>query len=205
MATGGTGPEFAQQTFSYLVILPAALGVLGGFLGNYALSVIQNSRGHWNKRSEQICAALERAADLGVEYWTAQRTSDAETKLIEAKIVGIQSRIDGLVAAFLPSCPVTERGRLLELQIQVRNALTGGSFQSNSEADAAKALDVQVCVNLFIVQLHITSDAANSPFKFFRFSSFYIRGFWGRACKVCYILWRRRPLPKAVRQAIYPD
>lgn len=192
----------AAESFSYLVLLPAGLGVLGGFVSNYTLSTIQNSRGRWNKRAELICEILEKSAELGVEYWTKTREKIEDTKILEAKIIGAQFRLDGLMATFLRSCPIGNVENLRLKQIAVRNALTGGNFQSEPASDISRALEVQVSINDLIVEIQATSDAMVRPWR--RTRSLIFRGKRVGRLGALWLsrIWQNRKLPAFIQRRL---
>jgi hypothetical protein len=86
------------------------VGAIIGFASAFLLRSWQYRRDVWLKRVEGLCAVLDLAAQSGTEYWIAGRadqgngvhkdsSSEAKSDQTEARIIGLQGRVDGMFAS----------------------------------------------------------------------------------------------------------
>lgn len=144
------------------------LGALIGFASAFLLRSWQYRRDVWLKRVENLCSTVDLAAQSSTEYWTA-RDDDAalsdttKTDIAEARILGLQTRIDGMVSALELDEP--DKARILFLLGDLRDCLTGGSFAgAQRRRDLERARLVQMFASDLIVAVWA---AAYSHLSFF--------------------------------------
>ena len=129
------------------------VGAALGFASALSLKWWAYRRDLWLSRVDNFCEAVDAAADVASEYWLESRV-DADAALSrsldlkEAKIIGLQTRLDGLYASLEFDNPILEQ-RLSEL----RDALTGGNFNvANRDADGERVRLVQTHASDLIVE-----------------------------------------------------
>lgn len=153
--------EVASKTFEILILLPATLGVIGGGMSNLFIRIWQYGQDSWGSLVDSICENLESLGDLGTEYWCSAGKDATEDSIREAKILGLQSRIDGLMGDFYDRVHPSRRKLHIACQSKVRDAATGGSFQSSPTQDKSAALVLQSAISDMII--HINSEKIRVP------------------------------------------
>lgn len=144
------------------------LGALIGFASAFLLRSWQYRRDVWLKRVENLCSTVDLAAQSSTEYWTtrddeAASSDTTKTDIAEARILGLQTRIDGMVSALELDEP--DKERILLLLGDLRDCLTGGSFAgSRRRQDLERARLVQMFASDLIVTVWA---AAYSHLSFF--------------------------------------
>jgi hypothetical protein len=141
--------------------------IVGAFLGislNFLLRLWQYKRDNWLNRIDWFCETLEQAADLATEYWCELGKETTEDDTRAHRLIGLQTRLDGLLATLSERFDNKDREMISELMVQVRDALTGGSFMSESATkDVNRARDAQVSVSDLIIAVRIAADCAMAP------------------------------------------
>jgi len=148
------------------------LGALLGFIGTGSLRWWQYRRDLWLGEVERFCDTLDQAAECATEYWLRNRVevdppeegqeldeageklekSCLEVDLYEAKIMGFQTRLDGLSASISDRLIFADVKGLNKSMAGMSDALTGGDFRSASrDPDPDRAQLAQVYASDMIV------------------------------------------------------
>jgi hypothetical protein len=137
------------------------VGAIIGFASAFLLRSWQYRRDVWLKRVEGLCAVLDLAAQSGTEYWIAGRaeqgngvhkdsSSEAKSDQTEARIIGLQGRVDGMFASL--ELDETNDEDLQRLLSDFRDSLTGGCFGgATRDSDPDRARLVQMYASDLIV------------------------------------------------------
>lgn len=157
-------------------------GVLG-FTSAGALRWWQYRRDIWISLVERFCDALEEAADCSTEYWLQEKIDPAvwdhdsdkagdaasdkkEQRALavqEAKILGLQTRLDGLLASFESRLRADDAAKIRLNLEGMTDALTGGNFQGLARGvDAERAQLAQVYAGDLLVDVRRAVDRALS-------------------------------------------
>ncbi len=148
------------------------LGALAGFAGTATLRWWQYRRDLWLARVERFCADVDKAAEVATEYWLKAKSpaapdlSDEDEALIsaldvhEARIIGLQIRVDGGLLCFADRLCKTDKEKLVEKANDFTLALTGGMFGSVARpADPDRARLIQMFAS------EMTLDARTYAYK----------------------------------------
>lgn len=139
------------------------LGGFLGFAGAGALRWWQYRRDLWISEIERFTDALDEACDLSTEYWLCPKSDDRgivekdkalELLVQEAKLLGFQIRLDGLLACFVDRLLKEDRKSINSKMGDLSGALTGGSFQSRErEADPDRAVLIQATAADLLIEM----------------------------------------------------
>lgn len=158
-----------QQSFHIApIIFGAVIGAISSSFAGFLLRIWQYERDNWLKRVDWFCDTLEQAADIGTEYWCERGSENAKDGVRAHRILGLQTRLDGLLATLSERFAHEDSEIVSSLMGKVRDALSGGSFMSGEEKpDLNRAREVQASVSDLVIAVRKASDAAVSPSKVF--------------------------------------
>ncbi|WP_156648104.1 hypothetical protein [Methylobacterium sp. Leaf88] len=167
-----------------------ALGAAFGFASTGAIRWWQYRRDLWIGEIERFCDTLDAAAECAAEYWIREKlsasvgvnpTSDEikaaiEVSLYEARLLGFQNRLDGMLYSISSRLPESDKLRLEMNMAGFSDALTGGSYGSASRtADPNRVQLAQVNASDMLVELRRSlakalslSGTASHYFRAFR-------------------------------------
>ena len=130
----------------WLFVLPALLGVLGGALSSAVLRLWQYRRDHWSETIVWFCERLETQADMAADYWCTRGSTKkkSQERTSEARILGMQARLDGLIEIILEGMRDDHHQPIREALSKFRDSVSGGTFQSaTGVSDPDRARQVQ--------------------------------------------------------------
>lgn len=153
--------EPVSKSFELMILLPALLGVAGGGISNLFIRIWQYGHDSWGNLVDSICENLDSLGDIGTEYWCSAGEELREDAIREAKILGLQTRIDGLMGDFYARVHPSRHNLHIVFQSKVRDAATGGKFQSSPVPDKSAALVLQSAVSDMII--HVSSEKIRVP------------------------------------------
>jgi len=131
------------------------------FVANAVLRWWQYKRDLWIARLEKYCEAVQSAADCATEDWSVKKSASlkqqdaklwAEVLIKEARLFGLQSRIDGLRVSFERRLSREASAQLVDLSAKLNDALTGGDWHEPIRAaNPVRALEAQQYASAVIV------------------------------------------------------
>ena len=146
------------------------IGAALAFIANTALRVWQYNRDQWIGRVDWFCENVERAADLGTEYWSP--SDEGIDGALAGKILGREILLDGILATLSNKLLPEDIPRLHARMSDFRNALTGGAFQSSAvTADLDRAREIQSTASDLLIAVRRAADGAISPAALLGFPS----------------------------------
>jgi hypothetical protein len=102
-------------------------GAVGGWLSGTALELWKSGRQDLAKLCDEFCDAIGEAGDAGAEYWLLAG-DDPQSPGIEAKLYGLQRRIDGYHAITCTRLHDAGVTWIADELVKFYDALNGGLF-----------------------------------------------------------------------------
>lgn len=135
-------------------------GMLGAILAILSTVVVQFAKARFDElgeRCDEISSAALSAADLSSAYWLKAPTERSEAHALEeAKLLGLQERINGMVVAVLPRLNSPMHAAVQDGLAALVDAISGGAFRVvPREPDADRVIAVQSAAAALIVALRV--------------------------------------------------
>ncbi|MCJ2086948.1 hypothetical protein MKK88_13250 [Methylobacterium sp. E-005] len=152
-----------------------AAGAVLGFASTGIIRWWQYRRDLWTSEVERFTDLLEAATESATEYWLksplTSKTDQSEIEehtfdldMLEIKILGMQSRLDGLLACFIGQLLFQRRNSITVKLNDFSSAMTGGEFQSkNRNSDVNTARSIQAASAELLIELRLSVKSSLSP------------------------------------------
>lgn len=153
-----------------------------GFASAGGLRWWQYRRDLWMGRVGRFQDSLFDAADCATEYWLVQDETpadapgpqhaerDQDRRIAEAKLLGFQSRMDGLFASISERLLDSDRAKAEQILRKMTDALTGGNFGSRRRPiDIPRSQSAQTYAAELLVVTQLAADNALSVFGTLRY------------------------------------
>jgi len=134
-------------------------GFIGAFLGSLASLIFSIWKFHRDERSsrcDELCQAVIDVANAASNYWAKTFSSKQmeEQIVLEARIRGLQSLVDGLYADFRGVIRSADTNELDDIFSDLVDALTGGHFSVGGRSrDALRAMAAPQMASAAIVAI----------------------------------------------------
>jgi hypothetical protein len=146
------------------------LSAVFAFVANAGLRWWQYRRDLWIARVEKYCEAVQAAADCATEYWSVKKSAKhddekfwSELLIKEARLFGLQLRIDELRVSFQGRLSEQASAELIDFSAKLNDALTGGDWlEPIRAADSVRALAAQEYASVVIVRARTGTATAFS-------------------------------------------
>lgn len=156
------------------------VGGLAGFASAAALRWWQYKRDLWLSRVERFCVDIDKAADVATEYWLKSKApaeiDDDDAGVIsaldvhEARIIGLQIRMDGGLVTFSERLCRDDQRALEQLSNDFTSAMTGGDFGALARPpDPDRARLVQMYASELALEARRSAARALEAWHTFRY------------------------------------
>jgi hypothetical protein len=133
--------------------LSLVIGAALGFLASLALRVFLLRVDEMSARFDETCKDIRDAADLASEYWLFDAADLHKISLMEARLMGHQERVLGMIGI------LTDAAWFIQDQVEPEmsefiDASTGGGFHVHGRpADPDRCQSVQIAAARLLVKL----------------------------------------------------
>lgn len=139
-----------------------ALSALFGVMVGLAVQWWKSYRDETRILCEEFCSCIDEAADISSQYWHVSGKS-SKSKILEARILGLQARLDGYRVLVGKKFARLEIESLNEKVADLFDAATGHTFKTeNRLSDSDRAIRVQTCASELILQIRTSFERTTS-------------------------------------------
>ncbi|TXM65789.1 hypothetical protein [Methylobacterium sp. WL120] len=119
-----------QQQFSWYVLFSGLFGAVFGGIIAATIGFWKFHRDEFSARCDELCKTLVEAGGVSAEYWsqTFEDNQQYRARILEAKLLGMQSLIDGLSAQVSEKFWAKDNVIFSNLLSEMSDGLTGGQF-----------------------------------------------------------------------------
>ena len=130
----------------------AASAFLGMIVG-LAIQWIKSSRDELKATCDELCHVIGDASDLASDYWLRDGSAD-QIKLIEARLLGFQTRLVGLKVLVEGQFDETDLNQVESALADLFDSCTGGGFQvTGRSVDADRCRQAQIDASVAMVAI----------------------------------------------------